>query len=455
MIAALGLSLLAAGPLLHEERFRLEQPSEVVAILTAGCERCDWGVAEREAAALVLSVDGRYSQHLLLGRGQEPAEYGVALGALAAGPHRLQVRLDREASARRAGRVTLPAIRLVVLPEDDDDYAMLAHAPLLHARPDTLGRFTDLPVLMWCEREATANGYRLRYSVVFTNEDGGTPPDRLMATWGRTTDIEYVYSVELDEAGRVVGEEFQGKDHKLLPFRGPHEGSHPLVWVVTDNNMVSDRGETARRYAPVPERIDLTDVSREAVMDAHPWTYRVSAQEARREGHVAEDARPGSGKIPDPRRFVTLEACGEVKDAALSFALGAAVPGGETRWYESDGGLPKFRVDRSGCFRSAVAVPADAGRLVALRLRAFTRLPAEGEAPLPPGTGRATITRINKLFRVGEDDEPVENLYAWAGEAALAAEGPPLERPLRPESRGNPRRTSSDLRRQPRSRWVL
>jgi hypothetical protein len=161
----------------------------------------------------------------------------------------------------------------------------------------------------------------------------------------------------------------------------------------------------------------------------------VSAQEVRREGRVAADARPGSGRIPDPRRFVTLEACADVKDAALSFALGAALSGGETRWYESDGGLPKFRVARSGCFRSAVALPpTEAGRLVALRLRAFTRLPEEGEAPLPPGTGRATVTYVNKLFRVGEDDEPAENVFAWAGEAALVAEGPPLELALRREA---------------------
>jgi hypothetical protein len=434
MIGALGLVFLAADPLLHEERFRLEEPSEVVATLTAGCEGCHWGTPGRETVALVLSVDGKYSQHLLLHRGEALAQYRVALGGLAAGPHRLEVHRDRQASARRAGKVTLEGIRLVFSPEDGRDHAMLAHAPILHARPDSLDRFSDVPLLMWCEREIIPAGSRLRYSVVFSNEDGGTPADRLMATWGRVTDIEYVYSVDLDEAGNVVAEEFQGKDHKRLPFRGPHEGRHPLEWVVTDNNMVSDRGESARRYAPAPQRFDLADASREAVMDAHPWTYRVSAQEARREGRVAEDARPGSGKIPDPRLFVTLEACGDVKDAALSFALGTALPGGETRWYESDGGLPKFRVDRSGCFRSAVAVPpAEAARLVVLRLRAFTRLPEEGEAPLPPGTGRATITRINKLFRLGEDDEPAENVFAWAGEAALVAEGPPLELALRRE----------------------
>jgi len=431
MIAALGLALLAAAPFLREERFRVERPSEVVATLTAGCERCDWAQPGREAAALALSVDGRYSQHLILSRGEALADYRVALGGLAEGPHRLEIRLDRAASAKHAGRVTVRRAHFDLTPEDGRDHAMLAYAPILHARPDTLERFTDLPLLMWCERETIPGGVRLRYSVIFSNEDGGTPIDRLMATWGRATDIEYVYSVELDDAGKLVGEEFQGKDHKLLPFRGPHEGTHPLEWVVTDNNMVGDQGDTTRRYALAPDPFDLADVSREAVMDAHPWTYRVSAQEARREGRVAEDARPGTGKIPDPRRFVTLEACGEVQDAALAFALGAAGPGGETRWYESDGGLPKFRVARSGCFRSAVALPAgEAGRLVALRLRAYTRLPQEGEPPLPPGTGRARVTRINKLFLLGEDDEPAENLLAWAGEAALVAEGPPLERAL-------------------------
>ena len=439
MIAAVGLLLLAGGPLVAEKRFRLDRPSEVVATLTAGCEACDWGQEGREAAVLVLSLDGKYSQHLFLSRGDLPVEYPVGLGSLGPGQHRLELHADRAASAPKAGKVTIDDIRFAFTPEDGHDHALLAFAPILYARPNTVGRFTDLPLVMWCERESTSGGSRLRYSVVFTNEDGGTPVDRLMATWGRVTDIEYVYSVELDGTGKVVAEELQGKDHKLLPFRGPHEGSHPLEWVVTDNNMVGDHGETTQRYALVPELADLADVSREAVMDAHPWTYRLSAQEARREGRVAADARPGSDRIPDPRRFATLEACGRVEDAALSFAIGAEADGGETRWYESDGGLPRFRVSRSGCFRSAVALPAEAdGRLVALRLRAHTRLPQEGEAPLPPGTGRARLARINKLFLLGEDDEPAENLFAWTGEADLAAEGPPLELALRARPKPGP-----------------
>ncbi len=75
-------------------------------------------------------------------------------------------------------------------------YEAIAHAPFVYARPGTLKAKSDLPLLTWYETEPTARGLRLRYSVVFTNEDGGTPPDRLMATWGRTTDLEFVYSVD-------------------------------------------------------------------------------------------------------------------------------------------------------------------------------------------------------------------------------------------------------------------
>src|SRR6185437_12776598 len=154
-----------------------------------------------------------------------------------------------------------------------------SRASILYARPDTVGRFTDLPILMWYEVVPTAKGRQFRYSVIFTNEDGGTATDRLMATWGRTTDIEYVYGAEVDAQGRVIAEEFQGPGHEVPAFRGRHEGSHPLMWVSTDNNMVSESGPTEIRYAPAPERFDLTNVSREVVMDRHPWSYTLAAEE--------------------------------------------------------------------------------------------------------------------------------------------------------------------------------
>src|SRR6185436_562299 len=119
---------------------------------------------------------------------------------------------------------------------------------------------------------------------------------------------------------------------------GRYEGHHPVLYDVTENNMVRDSGPDTPRVALAPRPFVLDGVSREAVMDAEPWTYRVSEQEVRREGRVATGARAGSKRIPDPRRFVYLEACGRVTDARLAFDVGVAEASGGLRWYASDAG---------------------------------------------------------------------------------------------------------------------
>jgi hypothetical protein len=425
---------------LREERFTLDAPAEVVATLTAGCAGCDWGRRGREAAALELTLDGRYSQQLLLTRGAEPAAYRVALGRLERGGHTLGVAFDGSQSAREIRDASVAAIEIAPAPAGSPEETLLAHAPVLHERPNTVGRFSDVPLVMWCEREATPSGERLRYSVVFSNEDGGTPSDRLMATWGRLTDIEYVYGVERDREGRVLGEEYQAKDHALLPFAGAHEAAHPVLYVATDNNMVAEKGEATPRFAPAPVAFALAGVSREAVMDAHPFTYQVSAREARREGRVDEKARPGYRKIPDPRRFATVEACAPAQDATLAFSVGVRSRRGELRWFDSDLGLKNFRIARrahefpTGCFRGAAALAADvaAADIVALRFRAFTRLPGKDEAPLPKGAGSARLKSVNTLFLLGPDDLPGPRLFSWQGDVPLEPEGPAYEIAIKP-----------------------
>jgi hypothetical protein len=75
----------AAAPDRYARGFVAAAPGEAVAVVVAGCARCDWGEAGREGAALRLLVDGKYSQHIMLARGEAAAEYRVSLGTLAAG----------------------------------------------------------------------------------------------------------------------------------------------------------------------------------------------------------------------------------------------------------------------------------------------------------------------------------------------------------------------------------
>ena len=72
---------------------------------------------------------------------------------------------------------------------------------------------------------------RFVYSVVWSNEDGGTNSSGLMARWGRTTDIEWIYAVDVDSNGdRIPGSgSFHGHNHQRLPFTGEYEDDHPIL----------------------------------------------------------------------------------------------------------------------------------------------------------------------------------------------------------------------------------
>ena len=322
--------------------------------------------------------------------------------------------------------VVVESITVEQIDESRPEYLALSYAPFVYARPDTVGRFNDTLLFMWSEVEPEANATRYRFSVIFTNEDGGTPTDRLMATWGRTTDVEYLYSVAVDASGAIVDQDMQGPDHETLKYGGQREGRHPLLWVSTENNMVLDRGETQVRFGPAPVAFPLTDRSREAVMDANPWLYDVMTRELRREGKIVADAPPGNGTIPDPRRFVFLEGCGEAGDRAVAFAIGTGAPGAELTWHASDRGMTAYRIVRNGCFQAATPLPGDLTLkdVRAVRAQAYPRDGRQGQAP-------ARLTRINQLFMLDDRYAPGASVLSWTGDVMLEPGAAPYEIPVR------------------------
>jgi hypothetical protein len=367
---------------------------------------------------LRLSLDGRYSQHVTTVRTGE-FTYRVLLGTVEAGMHRLHVAVDerRSAAAINADGVGIRIDTLEPVYENDPRYQVLAHAPFVYERVNTAGRFSDVPVFTWYQIEPTTRGARYRYSVIFTNEDGGTPADRLMATWGRTTDIEYIYSVELTGRGAILAHDYQGPEHEVRPYRADLEQQHPRLWVVTDNNMVLDRGASQVRFSPAPLHVELPNVSREAVMDAHPWMYAVAAQELQREGKLVANAPPGGGAIPDPRTYVYFEGCGVLGTNALTFAVKV----GE-QWLSTDRGVTEYRIARDGCFRAAVPLPdhATIAQVGAVRVQAFER---SGK----PSSGPVRLTDVNKCFALDDRYVPGASVLNWHGDATLRPGGPPLE----------------------------
>jgi hypothetical protein len=347
----------------------------------------------------------------------------VLLGAVEPGRHTLVVTEDvgLTATALRGGaHATIDALEVAQVAEGAGHYTALSLAPIVYARQDTVGRFTDVPVLMWYERAATPRGTRYRYSVIFTNEDGGTPVDRLMATWGRSLDIEYLYSVEVDRHGAILEDDIQGPEHEILAFTGRREGRHPLLWVVTANNMVLPEGPTLVRYAPAPVLFPLVDVSREAVVDANPWLYALMSQELAREGKIVAGAPPRQGTIPDPRRYVFFEGCGELGGQALTLAVRVGAD-----WLSSDRGVTAYRIVRDGCYRGAIPLPAahTIADVRAIRVQVFA---TNGTAPGAP----ATITRINRMFALDDSFVPGPSILQWRGTASLRPGDAPFELPV-------------------------
>ncbi len=229
------------------------------------------------------------------------------------------------------------------------------HAPILYQRADTIGTQSDVPLLLYCEWDA--NDRTLIYTVIFSNEDGGTSTRALMARWGRTTDIEYVYKVWLNSDGSALRREIQGRDHKDVLFTGPFEADRPLLVPVTRNNMVEGVVTKAgERYDFEPLLVDLRDHSREYVMDLKPDTWKIMREELKRENKIRPYGVVKDEDISDPLNYAYIELKSTQRDGGR-IAFGAQLRGVDKPLFLSHLGDTRLTVERSGWMRLALELP--------------------------------------------------------------------------------------------------
>jgi hypothetical protein len=369
---------------LATESFELTEEMEVGLEIEARSPGASWAREGAEAAALLVLVDGVYNQDLLLWAGDELFHYRVALGHLPKGKHTVSVALNTARSAAEARRAEVRSLRPLLLTPAraggtaDEDQVALAHSPFLYARANTIDHFTDLPLLMYYEiLHEDADAPTVRYTVIFTNEDGGTQTAALFARWGRGTDIEWVYQFRL-RGQKIVEETYQGVRHETKVFTGTRTGgSHPLLAVASDNNNFSDLACSAVRFAPLPIRARLDTATRESVMDEYAQTYRVMAEELLRENRIS--ATPVDiNTIADPREYFYIEATSEQEGTALAFDVKVA---DQPKIFSSDMGDARLRIERSGYFRTAVRLPkgVSPAMVEVITARCHASSPAAGE----------------------------------------------------------------------------
>ena len=396
LLCVMTVTLLAAAP----TRFTVAAKAEMIAEVELASPGADWSRPGREAALAELLLDGAKTIHIMTYAGERPHRYQVLLGELGQGAHTLAIKRNKKYSATGAA---LEVRGVTVRAAPDQEVA--AKTPFLYARANTIGKFTDVPMILYCERLVENGVPILQFTVIFSNEDGGTSTRGLMARWGRTTDVEYVYRAFPDHAT------IQARGHKELVYDGPRDGSHPLLMPVTDNNMVAGEGPSPIRYQIPAVMADLTKASREQVMDEYPITWQVMAKELIREEKLRPFGVVDGEKISDPRNYLYIEANVNVSGGRIA---AMARLKGDTRWRMANIGRFDLAIERSGWIRTTVELPPG------------TKPEQVGEigfqclADKAPATCR--VDSVRQAFLLGEDYLPRPSVfYTSGGSTAFAA----------------------------------
>jgi hypothetical protein len=417
--------------------FRVDGPGEVLGRITARAPGVSWASTDATSAVVQVFVDGKYvTDDVVMSSRSTTREFDF--GTLTAGRHELRLHFDTNASPPGATSVEVERFRARTIALDAPEYAAISHAPVLYGRNLTRasgpsGRFqnavTDTPLVAWHEETpASTPGQRhLEYSIVWSNEDGGTSTPALMARWGRTTDIEWIYRVDVDADGNTVPGTavFQAPLHGTVAFNGTYEGDHPLLQTCTLNNNVCDTVDDPMRFAlSTAATLDASTHAREEVMDANPWTYHVMADEVRREGKVV--ANPDAAQavsIADPRDYLYVV----VRKHTLgpnngTFWVGVTIGvklKGDPTLYRSDRGVhPDWSLQRDDPAATTVLLPpgtqpADIAEIDAIRV------------PFGPDTGvDVQVDAVNRAFFLGRADRPHASFLSGATPATLTAAAP-------------------------------
>jgi hypothetical protein len=289
----------------------------------AAASATSWGEEGNEALVLDVATARRgVIGQLVLHHGPAPFEYGMALGALAAGEE-VRVAISPLSAERAAPEACVGPARLVAASELGAEAEGLLNAPIMVWPAGK--RFDDLPVLVgW---SAARRGYQM----VYTAEDGGTVAscgggadgvEAELARWGRAADIETLYSYgDAARWGRCTG------STPVATVSPRFEGSHPILYYGDGHNrLFESRGgygqvcgsgsaekadgdlagwnvgnpgngperdaEFAVTLRPLPVALDPLGYGRfggrrEALLDAYaPWIYRMTFLELEREGRI-------------------------------------------------------------------------------------------------------------------------------------------------------------------------
>lgn len=313
--------------------------------LLARAPGCDWSRRGAESAVATIAVDGTPTAELVLHRGEELAEYFVALGHLERGTVQLTVTFRPELSPVGAREVQVHDATVTTIPATHPDYLLWRYAPRLYGRPDNAT--TDTPLLLLARIRPEGALLRLAYAYVWSDQDADRSVMQRLAQDGTPVDIDWVYELYLDRrTGRVPKAVVQGAGQTTDPLLSRTIAGHPVLATATRNNMVSLKGASPLLFSLPPIwAYDETRGARERALDAFPWALSLAEKEQRREA--------GAAAI-DPRNYLYVDFKATLAPGTL---LAAQATLRNRQVLSSDYNNPTLTVFRNGWSRTAIPLP--------------------------------------------------------------------------------------------------
>lgn len=410
--------------------FHRGRKGEAFLSATVSARGVSWAQRKNESAVVSVYVDGHYATDIVI-MSSSPANREFALGKVGQGRHTLRLHYAGAKSRSRAGVAKLAHLRVTTVRPSSPAYAAARYAPVLYGRALKAlgGRFqnnrTDSPLVAWHQTLPAAKpGHSvIEYSVIWSNEDGGTNTPALMAEWGRTTDIEWVYRVEVDAHGeRVPGTGvIQAANHVTKKFRGKYDGTHPLIQTCTSNNNVCDKVTDPMRFALSAREVLPSSRPREHEMDVHPWTYQVMAREMIREHQIEAPPDPLTVGVGDQRTYLYVAVDHDTAPSSSAASIGLAVDVRlklDPTVYESNHDITGWTILRDGPAATTVELPVGT-RPVDVESIWVRRVPLGND-----DDSTLTVTRLQRAFFLRSGYRPESSFAAWRGAAILTTASP-------------------------------
>ena len=447
IVAALA-ALLATVPVLAAPQqsgdvtkttFVAKKGGEALLDLTATAPGADWGKSGSESAVVTVRLDGEYNQDVVLFAGEQRFTYQLALGTVSAGRHTVEVAFNKEKSPAGATGAQIQDLSTQVVSAKDPASLAYRYSPILYGRdlPEIPGQYennyTDVPLIMYytTSTDPASGNTTIEYTVIWSNEDGGTNTPALMARWGRSTDIEWIYRVTLDRQGNIVSEFYQAPNHATLPFTGAKEGNHPLLQTSTSNNNLTQVEDPALssgyRFFMDPSQTLPDNRAREVVMDENPWSYQIMAKEMVREGKIEPTPDPSTPEVSDQRNYLYIEIDKDTTYAtppASGNWVGTAVAvklKGDNTWYTSNHDIPDWSIQRDIPAATTVELPygTTVNDVKAIRVFAVPVDSNPNDATPAPGDYHIDFTDINRAFFLDSTYMPGASFIDWSGDVVL------------------------------------